>query len=212
MAARKNKPEERTQHHTIALQAEDIALPRLRIVSNQSDHFKSKRFNEGDIVVGISSDDPDAERLYEFGSDDEGVVFHVLNMSTHLSGENSAGQLSRWSIGDPEAPSSARVAYEYQLCVPAYDALLPVTYTFSAGSAQVAKGINSALLRHQQSGPPWELCFRMTTAMKKRDRYTWAAPIVTAIQADQAALDVAEAMGQQLTSATTRQIEESSSF
>jgi hypothetical protein len=199
------------EHYQISMQSKDIALPRLRIVSNQSDHFKAGRFKEGDIVVGIASDDPEAERLYEYGSKDCGVVFHVLDMHTFLSGEKG-GQLWRWDIGDPEAPSDARTTYEYTMCVPAYDEMLPVLYTFSPGSSRVAQGINAAILRQQQSGPPWGLAFSMTSAMKSRDRYTWAAPVVVAVEPNAGALKAADAMGTALTASVPKAIEEVSTY
>ena len=191
-------------HHSIEIGAEDVALPRMRICQDLSDHVKARRFEVGDIVVGIESDDAEAVKV---GDAKTGVRFHVLAMTSHLEGKDETDNFTRWEHGDPEAPIKARTAYEFTLCVPEYDEMLPVKFTFGGSAARVAKGINSALVRHQAAGPPWDISFVMTTAMKQRDRYTWAAPVVTAALPEPKLAAIAASMGESLTAAPQQQIE-----
>jgi hypothetical protein len=229
MAARKTTPAERTDDtpaepytgYSVGLEAEDVARPRMRIVSSQGDYQKMrpKMFGEGDLVIGIASDDPEADLVYESGSDSPGVLFHVLAMNKHLTSDKDAQgkpqKFQRYDIGDPDAPPNAKTVYEYTLCLPEYDTFLPVMFAFSPGSARVAQGINSALLRHQQSGAPWELAFRLTTARKQRDSYVWDAPVVVAVEPEPKHLETANAMGALVVSAQKAlpaAVEEPSSF
>lgn len=216
MAARKSDAPKTTEapqydgRHNIAITADDVALPRMRIVQTSGDHFKARRFEEGDIVIGTSSDDVGAVKV---GGEDEGVIFHVLDMVKKKSGEDEAGNYRSWNLGDPETPAGAKDSYEFTLCIPEFDTMMPVLYTFGGSSARIGEGINSALARHQQTAAPYELAFKMTTQKKQRDRNSWAAPVVLAQPANQASIEVAASMADQLAGPAQQMIEsETDSF
>lgn len=192
--------------YNIAITADDVSLPRMRIVQTSGDHFKARRFEEGDIVIGAASDDVNAEKV---GDSENGVVFHVLDMVKKKSGEDEAGNYRSYNLGDPETPAGAKDSYEYTLCIPEFDTMMPVLYTFGGSAARIGEGINTALAKHQQSAAPYELAFKMTTAVKQRDRNTWAAPVVIAVQVDPTSIIAAASMADQLAGPSAKQLEAS---
>ncbi len=216
MAARKDVPAEREtpKHHTMAMSSDDIARPRMRVVTSSSDYQKMrpKMFNEGDIVVGFSADDVDATLLWdaEAGDAEAGVIVHVLSHSKHLTADKDDNgdkqPFTRYEIGDPAAPRKAKMVHEYVLLIPSYDTMLPVMAAFSPGSSAAARGINTAILRHQQSGDPRELAFRLTTARKTANGYTWDAYAALAVEPEPQNQLLAQNMGDALTPAAPRQL------
>lgn len=192
------------QYHKIQFTPDDVVIPRMRVCNQLTEQVVQGRFKTGDIVIGISKDDTEAVKV---GGYDEGVTFHVLDMTPKISGEGPTGEFGVWDIDDPAAPAiggKVKQVSEYTLAVPSYDDGTPVKYTTGGSSA---KHLNTALARHQDTGPPWELAFTLTSRDVVSKGKTWQAPSFLLAKPDKKSLAAAEKMSALVTGDPQAQLE-----
>jgi hypothetical protein len=116
----------------------------------------------GDIYA-----DPEPEVLWAFGSDNPGVVFHVLGMRKAKS-DDSSGELVRYDFNDPNAPATAWTTYDYRIAIPGVDTNVPFRLLLArSGEPPTAKRINN-VLRKRPTQPPWATAFELTSVRQGR--------------------------------------------
>lgn len=213
MASRKEVPEERAAF-SMDVEASDLSRPRMRVVTPLGEYQKMrpKMFEEGDIVIGFSADDPDAERVHSTSDGDTGVLVHVLDHSKHLTADKDDDgkkqDFTRYEIGDPDAPRGAKLVHEFVFYVPEYDEMMPVMAAFTPGSRSASSSILMAIKRYQIDGKdPRELAFRLTTVRKTSGGYTWDAYQMIAVEPDPQHQLAAKDTGDQLIIPTQRQLD-----
>lgn len=191
-AIEKTKPQLPAMAHTPSLDlgSDDIQTPRLYIGSGMSAAVAEGLVVTGDLYSATSKEDPAPEVLFSPKEAGEGVLIHVLGMTKSLS-KSEGGEFERWALGDPDAPSDADLNYNYTLCLPEVDAVMPYRMSFKRTAMAAARLMNTALLRQEGILPAYALAFRLTTKQRKTDKFTWYIPVIKAVEADSAHVDAA---------------------
>lgn len=150
--------------------ADDIAIPRVYQGQSSSTQVGEGRVKLGDIYSALNADDGDPQLLWSAGSDDPGVLFHVLHLrkgKSFSAGNNDP--LQRYDYDDPNAPAEAWVTYNYTVVLPEVDLELPYKMLFVKTSKPAALKVNGVLARNAATGPMWANAFRYTTAKRKKE-------------------------------------------
>lgn len=175
-----------------ALEARDLALPRLYVAQAISNAVQDGNVTAGALFVAQDSDDPDPIVLAEKG-DTEGVLFHVLALRKGKS-ISIDGDLKAFRFDDPAAPADAWVTYTYALLVPEYESDLPVRWLLTRTGRPAAQKINTVLFRTAGSQPPYESAFRVTTAERSNDRGRYFIPRIQPVEANANNVEAAAAL------------------
>lgn len=153
--------------------AEDIVVPRLYVGNYMSKLVKRKVVNYGDIYLAAGAEDPDAQVLWEAGSDKPGVLVHVLGMVKRRSYSPSKGAPPiSWHFEDPTAHPDAWTTYNYTLFLPEVDPDMPAKLLLTKTSRGTAQRINTVLAR-SASAPLYSSAFRLTSAERSKDDNEW---------------------------------------
>lgn len=197
MAARRTKTEDAPAEivpYNTGLGADDLALPRLRVVGKDADLVGLGIAKPLDVAIGATSDDEDSTVYPSPGN----VKFHVLTVrSNYACGFN--GPKGSWEEGDPEMPAEAKKQYHYVLCIPAHNAILPVLHTANGSAAKEWRKINTVIAQAGGAGrAPYEQAFELTTKMASAtingQQKTWPAPVLRRAEATPEDLAVAKEM------------------
>ncbi len=197
MAARKTavpEPEApvAAQPYDMGFDAQDVTLPRMRVVGKQAKLVDLDIARPGAIAIGNGADDEDS-LLFADALKGEGVRFYVLAIRVNYAC-GFDGPKGTWNEGDPEMPPDAKRQYNYTLYVPAFDNILPVLYTAGGTAAREARGINTKLAKHVMAGAPYELCFEMTTRINTSGTNSWPGPVFKLVKPDEAEIALAKSM------------------
>ena len=153
------------------ISAEDIIIPRLYVGNPLSKAVKHKRASYGDLYLAAGPDDPEAQVVYEAGSDAPGVLVHVLHLLKRKSWAPKGEQPISWDFDDPEAHEDAWITYNYTLFLPEIDPDMPVKLLLTKSGRTTARRINTVLGRG--AGPLWGSAFRLTSAEQKSTDHEW---------------------------------------
>lgn len=166
--------------------AEDIAVPRLYVANYMSEAFKRKRADFGDVFLADSPDDDSPTVLWSLGSDDAGILAHVLHLHKAKSWDMGVkgGPLTTWSFDDSDAPSEAWTTYTYTLFLPEIDPDMPARMLLTRSGTATARRINTVLARSAAQGPSYINAFRITSAQRKKDTNEWAIFQASAVPAE----------------------------
>lgn len=164
--------------------AEDIAVPKLYVGNYLSEAVRSQLVKFGDVFLALGADDQEPNVLWSLGSDDPGVLFHVLHLKKGKSWSDG-GPLQLYDYDDPSAPADAKVTYNYVLFLPEVDPDMPAKLLLTKSGTPTAQKINTVLVRNAASGPSWSNAFRLTTVKRKNDKGEYAVAQVVVAQADQ---------------------------
>lgn len=180
------------------LDADDVALPKVKIGQYTADSVKDQLVKAGSIFTITGADDPDPvvllapEGRKKDTSDQDGVLFHVLGMRKGLSYSPPGGQLETWAFGDPSAPAEAWTTYTYYVVLPEHDDAFPYTWLFTKTAKPAARQINTAWARSGKA--PEELAFRATTKHRENTQGEWFVPIISSVKAEDKNIEIARAL------------------
>lgn len=169
--------------------AEDVALPRIHIAQFSSKAVQNDLVKPGILYSSVGQDDPEPVELAA------PLLLHVLTMKRAKSYSEKGGDLERYEYNDPDAPAGAWVTYDYTVVLPAYDADVPYKFLMTKSGRPAAQQVNTVLIRHAQSGPPWELAFEVHTAERTNDKGKYWIPQVRQVETKPENVAVAEALG-----------------
>jgi len=179
------------------LTAEDISFPRLYIGQAISNAVQDGLVAIGDIFVATDGDDPDPQVIAEDG-DEDGVLFHVLDLRKGISRTTDDGGLETWAYDDELAPkpgkaTGAWVSYMYFLAIPDVDEDVPVRFLLSRSGQPAARKINTVLLRLNEAGEAhYNQAFRLTTAERmNREKKRYRVPRIRPVEPTEQSLEVA---------------------
>lgn len=175
-----------------ALEARDLALPRLYVAQAITNAVQDGNVKAGAIFVAQDSDDPAPAVLADKGND-KGVLFHVLALRKGKS-ISVDGDLKSFRFDDPNAPADAWVTYTYALLVPEYETDLPVRWLLTRTGRPAAQKINTALFKTAGVQPPYETAFRVTTTERQNDKGRYFIPRIHPAEADPANVEAAAAL------------------
>lgn len=212
--ARRSAPQEEpaaeVQKYDHGFTAEDLTLPRMRVVGKDADLVTAGVAKPADIAIGNSSDDEESTVYPAPG----GVKFFVLTWrANYACGFN--GPKGQWDEGDPEMPADAKKQYHYTLCVPGFDSILPVLYTANGTAAREFRKVNTALAQAGMSGKgPHEVAFELSSKMFSANinnqTKTWPGPVIKRAQPTDEELQIAAAMYESIVGPGRAQIESGS--
>lgn len=155
--------------------AEDIAIPRLYVGNFLSQAVRSQAVKFGDVYLAAGADDEDPQLLWSLGSDDPGVLMHVLHLRKGKSWQRDRGApLEVFDYGDPAVPDGAWTTYSYTVLLPEIDQELPARMLLTKSGTPVARKINTVLARNAPQGPMYNNAFRVTSAKRQKDTNEWA--------------------------------------
>ena len=163
--------------------AEDIVIPRLYVGNPLSKAVKKKLASYGDIYIAQGAEDPDAQVLYEFGSDGPGVLIHVLHVLKRKSWAPKGGELEMWDFEDPNAHPDSWTTYNYTLFLPEVDPDMPAKLLLTKSGRSTAQRINTVLARNAPQ-PLHASAFRLTSAERTKDDNEWAVFQASSTPAD----------------------------
>lgn len=175
--------------------ADELALPRLRVVGKDARLVELDIARPGDIAIGADAEDPDST-VYPNPGD---VLFVILDKRVNYAC-GYGGTPGSWEEGDPSMPDDAKKQYHYTLCVPEFDTILPVVYTAGGGAAGKFRRINTILAKHTgvAQRPPYELGFKLSTYMEsgtiQGNKKSWPAPVIAKAELSPEQLAVAKEM------------------
>lgn len=197
------------QYNGMVFEADDLALPRMRVVGKDADLVNLGIAEPCDIAIGAGADDPDSTVYAAPGN----VTFMVLAFYTNYT-DKFGGEKGSWQAGDPAMPETAKKTYHYTLCVPDYDTILPVMYTAGGGAAATwRRGIHNLLAKQQMAGkPPYELGFTLSTEMKSGTiaggaKKSWPAGVLGRVELTAEQLKIGAALYETVCGAPRTQIE-----
>lgn len=197
------------QHNGMEFDAEDLALPRMRVVGKDADLVNLGIAQPCDVAIGAGADDPDSTVYPAPGN----VTFMVLAFRSNYT-DKFGGEKGSWQAGDPAMPDTAKKTYHYTLCVPDFDTVLPVTYTAGGGAAAMFRRINTLLAKHTAlgGGLPYELGFTLSTEMKSGTiaggaKKSWPAPVLGRVELTAEQLVVGAALYETVCGAPRTQLE-----
>lgn len=157
--------------------AADIVVPRLYVGNALSGAVKQSKVtgvSYGDIYLAENADDPDPTVLWSLGSDEPGVLFHVLHLKKGLSfSEGGDADLQTWDFGDPNADPRAWTTYQYHVIMPEVDPDMPAKLLLTKSNTPTAQKINTVLGRNAATGPLYLNAFRLTSAERTKGRNAW---------------------------------------
>lgn len=172
----------------------------------------------GDIVLGSSADDSDAEILFsKYG---EPLRFYVVapvekwyapafKDKDKYQGE---GVKNRWDIGDPGTPPGAETNYRYTLLVPSHSVTVPVHF-YVRGTAERAMKllVNKHIAAAAAGVYPYTFCWGMTTVRNTGKGNTWFTPSLQLVEPDEGEVACAKALWEALTVPAAKQLASGSS-
>jgi hypothetical protein len=164
------------------ISAEDIVVPRLYVGNGLSKAVKRKRAGFGDVYLAAGPDDPEANVLWQFESQEPGVLAHVLHLLKRKSWSQPGGELFTWDFEDPNAHEDAWTTYNYTLFLPEVDPDMPAKLLLAKSGKGVAMRVNTVLARN--NGPLWSSAFRITSTERQKDDKEWAVFEFTQTTAD----------------------------
>jgi len=182
--------------------AADIVVPRLYVGNALSAAVKQSKLtgvSYGDVYLAENADDPDPQVLWSLGSDEPGVLFHVLALRKGLS--YSAGgddDLQTWEFGSPDAHPDAWTTYQYHVILPEIDVDMPAKLLLTKSGKPTAQKINTVLARQSGVAPMYSCAFRLTSAERKKGRNEWAIFQASSVTADKKHVAAAEALYNQI--------------
>lgn len=211
MAERRTKPEtdeatEAPASYDMGFSADDLTLPRMRVVGKDARLVELNVAKGGDIAIGNDAEDEDST-VYEAPG---GVKFYVITWRSNFAcGFN--GPKGSWEEGDPEMPPDAKKQYHYTLFVPGFDTILPVLHTANGSAAKVWRSVNTALAKYSMQGAPYEVAFELrtktNTANINGQQKSWPGPVVVRAEADESEVAIAKGMHDSIVGPGRRQIE-----
>lgn len=167
------------------IDAGDIAIPRLYVANYMSEAFKHKLVEFGDVFKALGPDDTEPETLWSLGSDDPGVLIHVLHLRKAKSwSESNGAPLQLYDFDDPSAPADAWTTYTYTLFLPEVDPDMPARMLLTKSGKPTAQKINTVLMRNAAAGPSWATAFRLTSVKRQNQKGEFAIAQVALAQAD----------------------------
>lgn len=173
---------------------EDVALPRVYLGQYSGEHVKKERVPKGCIFTATGADDADPQVISN-GSDP--VRVHVLSLSRGKSVSRD-GELELYDLNDPDAPADAWTTYNYVVCLPKVDQLLPFKWLLSRSGQPAAKNINLVIMRNEATKPPYALAFDLTCIEKTSPKGDYFVPQIKPAEADDEDVKIAEAMATML--------------
>jgi hypothetical protein len=139
----------------------------------------------GDVYLALSADDEEPNVLWHAGSNDPGVLFHVLTLRKGKSWSREPGApLELFDFDDPNAPSEAWTTYTYTLFLPEVDPDMPARLLLTKTGRPAAQKVNTILMRNAASGPSYVNAFRLSSAERKNDKGRYAVAQVAVTQAE----------------------------
>ncbi len=209
MATRRTKPEPEApaaEAYDMGFAADDLTLPRLRVVGKDARLVELGVAKGGDIAIGADAEDEEST-VYEAPG---GVKFYVIAWrSNYACGFN--GPKGSWEDGDPEMPADAKKQYHYTLLCPDFDTILPVVHTANGSAAKVWRNVNTKLAKHSMAGAPYEVAFelrsKMNTANIGGQQKSWPGPVISLAEADPAEVEIAKAMHDSIVGPGRRQLD-----
>lgn len=158
------------------LTAEDMIAPRLYVGNKMSTAVGEGLARFGDLFVANGADDPEPNVVWKFGSNEPGVIAHVLHVWKGKSWDRGVkgGPLDRFAYADPNAPKDAWVTYNFTLYLPEVDPDVPVKLLLCKSGKPTAVRMTTKLIREAGAGPKWINAFRLTSAKQTKDEFTFA--------------------------------------
>lgn len=177
----------------LVITAEDVALPAIKIGQFMSKHVQRQEVKAGQIFASTGQDDPDPQVLWSPG-DKEGVLFHVLTLRKGKS-LSEGGELVLWDFDDPDAPPEASVTYNYTVACPDIDVDVPFKLLLTRTGTPAARNINTILKKNQNTGPAWDVAFRLTAAERENAKGKFFVARVGQAEVTKESIKVAEQLG-----------------
>jgi hypothetical protein len=182
--------------------AADIVVPRLYVGNALSGAVKQSKLtgvSYGDIYLAENADDPEPQVLWSLGSDEPGVLFHVLHFKKGLSfSEAGDSDLLTWYFGDPNADPRAWTTYQYHVILPEVAPDMPAKLLLTKSGKPTAQKINTVLGRNAATGPMYQNAFRLTSATRSKGRNEWAIFQALSEPANKKHVEAAEALYTQI--------------
>lgn len=180
----------------LEIDAEDIALPKLKLGQYGADAVKGQLVKPGSLFTQTGNDDPEPIVLLapEGKAKDtqgmQGVVFHVLGVRKGKSFSEPGGDLEVYAFNDANAPEAAWTTFTYSIAIPSEDTEVPYTFFLTKTGKPAAKQINTALVKSGR--PPWHTAFGVTTKYRSNAKGEWFVPVITTVEATDENIAVAE--------------------
>lgn len=194
VAKRESKVPALASTPALEITSDDIALNRVYLGQFMSGAVKEQLVKPGCIFTASSQDDPDPQVLWSPG-DERGVQFHVLGLRKGKS-ISEGGELQLFDYDDPNAPEDAWVTYNYTICLPDVDDVLPFKLLLTRTGRAAALQINTVLKKNSISGPPWESAFELTAAPRENQKGKWFVARVKPVTPTKQQVEIAAALGE----------------
>lgn len=176
------------------IDANDVALPRLKAGQYMSPQVQEQMAKFGDLFVSLGEDDPDPHILWSLG-DEGGVTIHVIDMYKGKS-LSDGGELTLYAFDDPDAPKEAWVTYNYIIAIPEHDDYLPCKWMLTRTGRTAAQQMNTILKKNEAKGPAYVNAFEVTTVHRENAKGKFVIPRVRHVEADPKNIEIASKMAE----------------
>ncbi len=200
--------------YNMGLGAEDVQLPRLRIIGKLAKLADADLHPHpsiegralavpGDIAIGADAEDDESTIIGRPGP----VKVYVIQVTSNYGTKFGGTEGGPWEEGDPDMPSDAQRQFNYLLYVPSESDTFPVKYTASSTAAREARGMNTKLVAAGLNGtPPYEFAWELTTKTNTSGTNSWPGPVFKLAQPDPAEVAKAKAMHDSIVGAPSAQL------